>query len=379
MVSTSNVLGVGKRVFSDFSEKNVTFMAAGLAYYAFVSLAPALLLLVLVLTTLGVGLKQRIVQTVQNYVPGPVSSVVAQILQSEASIAGTGIIGLVVILWGALKIFRGLDTAFSEIYETESDNSFTDTLRDGLVVLLAILLAVVTVVGATLIFGIFADTIPLLGLLTPLILVAGLALAFYPMFYVFPDVDMELKDPVPGVLFAAVGWAIFQGLFQVYLSFSDPGSGGFAGGIIVVITYLYFSSLVFLLGAVLNAVLGGHSSGKPGGVGRGSATHRTVRKESLDRRELGNYLDGLRTDLLGYDGVTPSPTQGEEEHGPPEGDVRLVEHASADGDERSVTLQWEVAEDRPEGPAADARSPEDAGATRRSGDSGRPRGAGGDD
>ncbi|WP_226010494.1 YihY/virulence factor BrkB family protein [Halomicrobium salinisoli] len=379
MVSTSNVVGVGKRVFSDFSDKNVTFMAAGLAYYAFVSLAPTLLLFVLVLTTLGAGLKQRIVEAVQNYMPGPISNVVTQILQSEASIAGTGIIGIVVILWGALKIFRGLDTAFSEIYETESDNSFTDTVRDGLVVILAVLLAVVTVVGATLIFGIFSDTVPLLGLLTPLILVAGLALAFYPMFYVFPDVDMELTDPLPGVLFAAVGWAVFQALFQVYLSFSDPGSGGFAGGIIVVITYLYFSSLVFLLGAVLNAVLGGHSSGKPGGVGRGSATHRTLRKESLDRRELAAYLDDLRTDLLGYDGVTPSPTQGEEDHGRPEGEVRLVEHSSSEGDERSVTLQWEVAEERLEGPTADARDAEDADVTRRSGDSGRPRGAGGDD
>ncbi len=379
MSRRSSVIGFGKRVFAEFSAKNVTFMAAGLAYYAFVSLAPTLLLFVLVLTTLGTGLKQRIVQAVENYLPGPISNVVSQILQSEASIAGTGLIGLVVILWGALKIFRGLDTAFSEIYETEADNSFTDTIRDGLVVLLAILLAVVTVVGATVVFGVFSDTIPLLGLLTPLILVAGLALAFYPMFYVFPDVDVELKDPLPGVLFAAVGWAIFQALFQVYLSFSDPGAGGFAGGIIVVITYLYFSSMVFLLGAVLNAVLSGHSSGKPGGVGRGSASHRTVRKESLDRRELGAYLDDLRTDLLGYDGVTPSPTQGEEDHGRPESDVRLVEHASAEGDERSVTLQWEVADDELEGPAADAPDAEDAGAARRSGDSGRPRGAGGDD
>lgn len=44
MSGLSDARGFGKRVLSEFSEKNVTFIAAGLAYNAFVSLAPLLLL-----------------------------------------------------------------------------------------------------------------------------------------------------------------------------------------------------------------------------------------------------------------------------------------------------------------------------------------------
>jgi len=53
MSRLSTVGRFGKRVFSEFSEKNVTFMAAGLAYNAFISLAPMLVLLFLVLSVIG--------------------------------------------------------------------------------------------------------------------------------------------------------------------------------------------------------------------------------------------------------------------------------------------------------------------------------------
>lgn len=49
MVGVATLTQTRKRVITDFSEKNVTFMAAGIAYNAFISLAP-LLLLVLFLT-----------------------------------------------------------------------------------------------------------------------------------------------------------------------------------------------------------------------------------------------------------------------------------------------------------------------------------------
>jgi len=49
MVTRSGAIKFGKRIASDFSEKNVPFMAAALAYHAFISLAPMLLLLFLVL------------------------------------------------------------------------------------------------------------------------------------------------------------------------------------------------------------------------------------------------------------------------------------------------------------------------------------------
>jgi membrane protein len=326
-------------------------MAAGIAYNAFVSLAPTLLILLLVVSTFGAGLEARVVAVAGNWLPGPIANVVEEIFRGDSSATGASVIGLVVLLWGTLKIFRGLDTAFSEIYETKKSNSFVDQLKDGLVVLVALVVAIVSTIGVTVIFSRFSDTIPFVGFLTPLVLVAGLVLAFYPMYYRFPDTEVGMYDILPGVVFAAVGWAALQGLFQVYLAFKDPGSGSFFGSVVLVVTYLYFSGLVLLLGAVINAVIGGHSSGEPGGVGRGATSYDTEREETLDRDELADYLDGLRSELAGrYDGMASDSDTDHPRRPRSEGDVELVEHRTEDGDERrwAITLRWDVPEDSEE-------------------------------
>nr|WP_281275329.1 YhjD/YihY/BrkB family envelope integrity protein [Halorussus ruber] len=243
------------------------------------------------------------------------------------------------------------------MYETESKNSFVDQLTDGPVVLVALVVAVVATVGVTAAFSQFSDVIPFLGFLTPLVLVAGLVVAFAPMYYRFPDADVRMADSLPGVVFAAVGWAALQGVFQVYLTFKDPGSGSFFGSVVVV-TYLYFSGLVLLLGTVINAVVGDHSSGEPGGVRRGATSHDIEREETLGRDEVADYLDRLRSELAGrYDGMGSGRA---DERPRPDGDVELVEHRTADGDERrwTVTLRWDADEEardsaRSERPADD--------------------------
>jgi len=341
MVTRSGAYGFGKRVAADFSNKNVTFMAAGLAYHAFVSLAPMLLLLFLVLTTVGTGLEERIANIAGQWLPGPIADTVTRLLRGNANGTGASIIGLVVLVWGTLKIFRGLDTAFSEIYETVDTNSLLDKFRDGVVVLTALVVALVAMVGSSIVLGGLAAQIPYSQWLTPFVLIAGLVVAFYPIYYVFPDTDVGVSDVLPGVVVAAVGWAALQGLFQLYVSFAEPSSGSVFGGVIVVVTYLYFSAMVLLLGAVINAVSGGHSVGEPGGVGRGAGGQRTRHEARFDRAGIAAYLWDLRAELMG-DTENSLRTEMVARRPRPDGDVTVVEQSTVD-DERNewvVRLRW---------------------------------------
>ncbi len=339
MVSVASVRAFLTQVYTEFSEKNVTFMAGGIAYSAFISLAPLLILLFLLLTIIGGGLEARVIEVSNQQLPGPIADVIEQIFQEDGGAGGASLIGLAVLIWGALKIFRGLDTAFSEIYETTAESSFVNKVTDGLTVLFALGVAVIATVGAGAVVAVFADVIPVIGYLMPLVLLGGLFVAFLPMYYLFPDCELGLGDVVPGALFAAVGWAAFQSLFQVYLTFSDPGAGSFAGGIIIVITYLYFTALVLLLGAVINAVVGGHTSGETDSVGGGASPAHIRREDTLDQAELDAYLRTLDeritarydTDISDYDELPQ-----------PDGNVDLVEYETAtDGDRQwTVELSW---------------------------------------
>jgi membrane protein len=346
MVTQSDAVGFGKRIAADFSEKNVSFMAAALAYHAFISLAPLLLLLFLVFTTVGVGLESQLVQSAIAWLPGPIAELVTGLLSGDTNGAGASAIGLLVLVWGSLKIFRGLDTAFSEIYETTGNESLLDKFRDGFIVLFALAIALVAMVGSSVVLGALTDQIPFSQWLTPVALLAGLVVAFYPIYYVFPDVDLGVRDVLPGVVVAAVGWGALQGLFQVYLSVADPSTGSFFGGVIVVVTYLYFSALVLLLGAVVNAVVGQHSMAGPGGIGRAERQFTTERTASFDRAALLAYLADLRTELLTDRGthrrtdlVGPRPK--------PTGAVELVEESTTEGEGNQwmVRLRWEFSDD----------------------------------
>ena len=93
-----------------------------------------------------------------------------------------------------------------------------------------------------------------------LFLILGLAFALFPMYYVFPDTDVSALEVAPGTLTAAVGLALFESLFRAYTSLSNASpDSSVVAGILVLLTWLYFSGLVILLGAAVNAVLSNRS------------------------------------------------------------------------------------------------------------------------
>ncbi|WP_435153052.1 YihY/virulence factor BrkB family protein [Haladaptatus sp. DFWS20] len=355
MTNLDRVTATGRQVASDFSEKNVTLMAAGIAYNAFISLAPILLLLLIVVNVVGGGLEDRIIDVASGSLPRPIFNVIEQVFQGDSAATGASFIGLVVLVWGSLKIFRSLDTAFSEIYDSEAENSLTDQLKDGIVVLGGLTFAIIATVAVSAVFSAFSNTVPYLGLLTPLVLVGGLILAFFPMYYLFPDVELDWKHVLPGTVFAAVGWAALQALFQVYLTFKGGGSASLFGGVIVIITWLYFSGLVLLLGAVINAIIGEHAAPVSGTADR-SATSRPVEREtSLTSDELAEYLRSLREELTGrYEGMRPTGEYAADRLPKPKGNVELVEQSSETDDESewTVTLRWHASEDTDDVPIA---------------------------
>ncbi|MFC5972947.1 YhjD/YihY/BrkB family envelope integrity protein [Halomarina salina] len=352
MVTLTTVTDTGRRVVTEFSQKNVTLMAAGIAYNAFVSLVPMLLLLLLVVSVVGGGLEDRLVDAADGSLPGPIADTITQIFQGGSTAAGASVVGLVVLIWGSLKIFRSLDTAFSEIYETEAENGFLDQVRDGLVVLGGLVAAIVATVLISVAFAAFADTVPYVGVLAPLVLVVGLVLAFFPMYYLFPDRDLTWRQVAPGVVFAAVGWALLQSLFQVYLVFKGDGSTGFLSGVVVIVTWLYFSGLVLLLGAVINAVVGGHASGEAGGVGRGAAARTPDRTRTMNRADLATYLGSFRDRLTDDGRRTSSPNGMSDSVTAPTHDttVEVEEYSTAeDGEtEWAVVVRWRTPNDERE-------------------------------
>lgn len=333
MHALSDITTTGRAVASEFSDKNVTFMAGSIAYNAFVSIAPLLVVCLLAVRIFGGEASEaQVIAYTGRFLPGAVGTVVEKLVEGSGG-TSVSLIGLLVATWGSLKIFRNLDTAFSEIYETESKNSLPDQLRDALVVLFALLVGVVGMVLVNAAFGAYQQ-LPFVGVLGPIVLLFGLCIAFFPLFYVFPDTDHEPREVIPGLLVAAVGWAALQAVFQIYVrfKFDDPSDAATLGLLLLVVTWLYFSGLVLLLGAVVNAVRTGHAGPEnASGAPFREETHAAEAERDLSAAAAATYLTRLRADISGREEVGET-TDGDRPRPTPTGEIRVTEGPVADGE-----------------------------------------------
>lgn len=346
-------LTVGRAIVTEMRVEKITFLAGSIAYHAFISLLPLLLLLLAAISAVGNrSLEEGFIALLEAVLTPGAQQLLIDELQTAGGSTSLTIVGGLVLVWGTLRIFRGLDTAFSDIYETETANTFGDQLSDGVIVLVTFAIAIVAaVVVQSLIPA--GDDGPVAWALSRLLLVAGLTLTFLPMYYIFPDTDVSVAEILPGTLFAAVGLVAFETLFAIYTQGDDKSV---VGGILVLLTWLYFSGLVILLGVVINAVLSNRSADVSidpvvGGVRPTHERDRPTRQEVVASLTELNRLFDTEEDVVisvGDESVTlPSPQRYET-------DTESSRLGLVDGTV-GLELQWSPREGgRAEQPASDS-------------------------
>jgi len=216
-----------------------------------------------------------------------------------------------VLLWSGLRLFRGLDTAFSQVYGTAGDTTLPGHLRDAAV-------ALGTTAGATVAVVVIGGVVPALylipgDLVVVLALPAVVFVVFLPVYYLFLGPDIGLVEVVPGTAFAAVGWTALTELFRLYLSSAAQFERyGVLGAVLLLVAWFYFAGTIIILGAVLHLVLAGRDTGgetdepvdddpKPDGPAPDIlALDREVRalRERLEERTVDR--DDLEGDLRAY-------------------------------------------------------------------------------
>ena len=277
-----------RRVVDAVQDQRVTFLAAGVAYYAFVSLIPALLLLLVVASTVfGDAVAARLLALTGEFLTPAGEEAIGTAVASAQGRAGASLLGIGVLLWSTLKVFRGLDTAFIEVYGVDDDVSFLEQLTDAASVVLAIGvgITVMLVVGAVL----AAVDVPLVELASVLALPLLLTVVFLPMYYLLPYPPVSVREAIPGAVLAAVGWTVLQAGFQAYAASAGQYQVyGVIGGILLLVTWLYIAAIVVILGAVLNVVL---ADGSPLPTGPDAV-------ESLADRQV-QHARGRPTDMNG--------------------------------------------------------------------------------
>lgn len=245
-----SVVAATRDVVETFRDENVPFKSASIAYYGLASFIPAI---VLGLTLLSmVGLSDLLVETLQRTLATSGIEGLDAVLRNTEGRRVAGLLGLILTVWSASKVFRGLAIAFEDVYDVDRDLSLLVQLAKSLLVIAVLVVAFVFVSAAMVIVELQSVSVYAGNVLT-LVLIG---VAFYPFYYVLPPTSVSVRHAIPGTVVAAVGWALLQVVFFYYVEYGGGFSAyGILGTVLVFVTFLYFAANVLLLGAVVNAVV----------------------------------------------------------------------------------------------------------------------------
>lgn len=253
-------LAVGKK----FGDDKAGYLAALVAYYAFFSLFPLLLVLVSILGfVLGRNseFQQRVLDSVLTQFP----IIGDQISENVQSIRGSGLalaVGIAGTLLAGLAVVQALQHGMDEIWNvpiTNRPNFFVSKLR-GLVMLAtlgagAIAATLLAGVGAGGTSGVWSFPLRLGGIVGSIALNFGL---FMIAFRVLTVASVFWADVWRGALVAALGWAALQslGTFLVGRQLTNASEVyGFFAIVIGLLSWLYLGAQLTILAAETNVVL----------------------------------------------------------------------------------------------------------------------------
>lgn len=288
-VNRWRITPIAKSLFHRFSNDNTTGLASQVAYNLVFALPPLFIFLVTLAALVdhftGLPIAENLHKAITQHAPADTKTLLDSMVryaisQTSGAAATTGaVITVILALWGASGGVGTLIQAFNSAYETKDSRSF---VRSTLLTLGLTVLMVVVVIVAFVLF-IFGHKIGSLvanqvGLGSTFELfwnilrwpVAVILFMFFLalLYYWGPDVKQSFRWVSPGSLVATTLWILAVLGFKLYVTLSNPGSPyGAAGGLIVLLFFLYLTGVILILGAQINAVLqkyyAGDNSGTP--------------------------------------------------------------------------------------------------------------------
>ena len=260
---------LGRRVWAEIWDDEVTDRAAALAYYFLFALFPTLLFLTVLLGLLPLpGLMDRLLQYGDQALPGDAASIVRRTWVEINRGAGGGLlsIGVLTALWASSNGMASIMSALNVAYDIEDTRPWWK--RRLLAVVLTVGFAVFILAALVLlVFGphIGAGVAGLFGLGTifmsvwnvaniPIVVffvLVGIALVYY----LAPAAEQSWRWVTPGSVVALGLWLAMSWGLRLYVGrFADYNAAyGSIGGIVLLMLWLYLTGVVLLVGAEINA------------------------------------------------------------------------------------------------------------------------------
>src|SRR6187431_2028903 len=255
--------------FKSFVEDKIPKYSASLAYTTIFSFGP-LLIVIIFLCSIFFGQEAtqgKIYAQMQQFV-GHDAALQLQTIIQNASLSGKGtfaaVIGIITLLLGATAVFAKIQDSINTIWglKAKPKKGLWKIIRNrflsfSIVVSLGFLL-LVSLAISTVLEGLsdqlktrFPDvTVVIFYILNLIISFVVITSLFAVIFKVLPDAKTKWKDILPGALMSGILFMIGKFAISFYIGKSHVGTTyGAAGSLVVLLLWVYYSSMILYLGA----------------------------------------------------------------------------------------------------------------------------------
>lgn len=253
-----------------FAAYDILALSAALSFYTLLSLAPLVVMLLWLTTALYPSAQSEFFHQIGLLVGPQVEETARLIVANAEQQPGTGslaaLLGTVALLVGASMVFGQLQAALNRVFRSDARHlgGVLAWLRKrllsfGMALGVGFLLVVSMAAQAALamVLAWLPDLAPVLAELVSFLLYA---VVFSLIYRLLPDRPVSRRRALLGgamtsLLFMVGRWAI-----GLYLGQSTLGNAyGPAGGLVVMLVWLYYCAVVFLTGALITAMLDEHA------------------------------------------------------------------------------------------------------------------------
>ena len=268
--------------FTAFNDERTLAVSAGATFYGLLALFPAIASFISIFSLFGnFSTISAQLDSLDGFLPGGaldlIREQIANITSKGSGALGTAFaIGLATSLWSANAGMKAMFDSLNVAYGLREERSFLKLNASALVFTLCFLL--VTALAATLLVILppllayvlgsgMATTTLSLGRWPALFLILSLGIAALYRFGPSPQ-DRRWRWLSPGTIFATIAWCVVSAGFSYYAAHfgSYNATYGSLGAAIGLMTWMWLSISIILLGAELNAQIEKSVHGKAGDI-----------------------------------------------------------------------------------------------------------------
>lgn len=267
--SARRIWKILKNSFTGFSDNKVTKLGGSLAYSTVFSMGP---LLVVIISLCGMFLGREAVEgkiyhSLEGFL-GHNTAIELQDIIKKAAISGKSsiavVIGSVTLLLGATSVFNEIQDSINDIWgiKPKPKKGWLQMIRNRFLSF-SVIIGLAFVLLVSLMITSFVDgfshrlqmyfastTVVIFYIVNQVLTLIVVSFTFAVIFRVLPDAQIKWKDVAIGAVLTALLFMLGKFGISVYINKSNVGGTfGAAGSLVVMLLWIYYSSLILYYGA----------------------------------------------------------------------------------------------------------------------------------